>query len=172
MRAWYVLAWNLIFRSSIKRVYITFVEVNASMCNSKMLTDYVIQFMMKSLEYSNLFDQICKYKRLRIVSMRLNIKEPPWTAPKSYQRGGRFVNTLGQSAGKSVFRIQGRGKCSIRTSAVDARLIYPINRKCGIRVMKNCVRSQSSNVILCRIVKTLKHFAVIHFHLFTYTFFS
>ena len=44
----------------------------------------------------------------------------------SYQRGGLMDKTLGLSAGRSGVRIPGRGKCSLRTIAVDARVNYPL----------------------------------------------
>ena len=42
----------------------------------------------------------------------------------AYQRGGQMDKTLGLSAGRSGIRIPGRGKCSLRTIAVDARVNY------------------------------------------------
>ena len=43
----------------------------------------------------------------------------------TYQHGGRMDKTLGLKAGRSGVRILGRGKCSVRTTAVDARVNYP-----------------------------------------------
>ena len=43
-----------------------------------------------------------------------------------HQRGGLMDKSLGLSAGRSRVRIPGRGKCSVRTTAVDAMVNYPL----------------------------------------------
>ena len=43
-----------------------------------------------------------------------------------YQGGGILDKTLGICTGRSGVRIPGRGKCSLRTIAVDARVNYPL----------------------------------------------
>ena len=40
--------------------------------------------------------------------------------------GGRIDKTIGLNAGRSGVRIPSRGKCSLRTIAVDARVNFPV----------------------------------------------
>ena len=42
------------------------------------------------------------------------------------QGGGLMNKTLGLSAGRSGVRIPGRGKCLLRTTAVNTRVKYPL----------------------------------------------
>ena len=46
----------------------------------------------------------------------------------SHQRGGLMDKTFGVSAGRSVVQIPGWGKCSLRTTSVDARVNHPLSR--------------------------------------------
>ena len=51
-----------------------------------------------------------------------------------HTNGGLMAKTLALSVGRSGVRIPGRGKCSLRTTAIDMRVNYPLYLFSSFRV--------------------------------------